>query len=295
MVPAPDVRGRRAILDVHARGKPLDPDVALETLAGQTVGFSGADLANVLNEGAILAARRNKSRISMIELEDAIDRVASGVERKSRVMSAREREVTAYHEGGHAVVAHYLPHHDPVHKVTIIPRGLRTGYTRFLPSEDRMYMTRSQFRDIVAATLGGHAAEAVVFGELSSNSGDDIRRATTIVQRMVKEWGMSNRLGPVAFGHKQQMIFLGRDIGEQRNYSERLSAEIDDEVRRILDEAYARATAIVGEQRELLDRVARALLDLETLDAAALARLFSGAPVLTSAANAPTVRAEGAV
>src|SRR6476661_109642 len=203
VVPSPDFLGRKAILDVHARGKPFEPSVALPTLASQTPGFSGADLANVLNEGAILAARRDKKSIGMSELEEAIDRVSAGPERKSHVMSDREKELTAYHESGHALVAHFLAHHDPVHKITIIPRGLRGGYTRFLPTEDRFYMTRSDFIDAVTAALGGHAAEAVVFNEISTGAGDDIQRATNIVRKMVKEWGMSDLLGPVAFGKKQ--------------------------------------------------------------------------------------------
>jgi cell division protease FtsH len=274
VVPAPDVRGRKAILDVHARGKPLDSGVALDVLASQTVGFSGADLANVLNEGAILAARRDKRSIGMLELEDAIERVSAGPERKSHVMSRREKELTAYHESGHAVVARFLPHHDPVHKISIVPRGLRTGYTRFLPAEDRLYMTRSQFTDAVAATLGGHAAEAVVFGELSTSAGDEIARATTLVRRMVKQWGMSERLGPMTFGRKQQMIFLGRDIGEQRDYSERTGELIDAEIYRLLNEGYARAKSIVQEHRDLLDRLAGELLGHESLDAQAVEHIF---------------------
>jgi cell division protease FtsH len=277
VVPAPDVRGRKAILDVHARGKPLEGDVALDTLASQTPGFSGADLANVLNEGAILAARRDKHSIGMLELEEAIDRVSAGPERRSHVMSTREKELTAYHESGHAVVARFLQHHDPVHKITIIPRGLRTGHTRFLPTEDRMYMTRGQCTDIVTAALGGHAAESVVFGELSTGAGDDIERATQIVRRMVKQFGMSDRLGPVAFGRKHQMIFLGRDIGEQRDYSEHVGELIDDEIHRLLDEGYARARSILQAHRELLDRLAGELTGKETLDALALERIFSAA------------------
>jgi cell division protease FtsH len=277
VVPAPDVRGRRAILDVHARGKPFDKDVAFDTLAKQTVGFSGADLANVLNEGAILAARREKKSIGMLELEEAIDRVSAGPERRSHVMSGREKEMTAYHESGHAVVARFLQHHDPVHKITIVPRGLRLGFTRFLAPEDRSYMTRSQFRDTVAAVLGGHAAEAVVFGEVSTGAGDDIERATSIVRRMITQFGMSERLGPVAFGHKQQMIFLGRDIGEQKDYSQHVGELIDDEIHSMLDECHARATAILKEHRDLLDRLARELLGQESLDAAALEVIFQAA------------------
>src|SRR5215471_17357258 len=241
VVPTPDVQGRQAILNVHAKGKPLDSSVVVATLARQTPGFSGADLANVLNEAAILAARRNKTSIAMEEIEEAVDRVSAGPERRSHLMSTRERELTAYRESGHAVVGRFLEHHDPVHKITIIPRGLRTGSTRFLPTEDRLYMTRSQFRDAVAAVLGGHAAEALVFGEASTGAGDDIARATAIVRRMVTEFGMSDRLGPIAFGRKQQMIFLGRDIGEQRDYSEHVGELIDDEIHRLLEEGHARA------------------------------------------------------
>jgi cell division protease FtsH len=274
IVPAPDVVGRQAILNVHARGKPFEQDVGLQTLAKQTPGFSGADLANVLNEAAILAARRDKKTIAMAELEEAVDRVSAGPERRSRLMSARETELTAYHESGHAVVSRFLTHHDPVHKITIIPRGLRVGYTRFLPPEDRMYMTRNQFRDAVTAALGGHAAETVVFGEVSTGAGDDIERATNIVRRMVTQFGMSERLGPVAFGRKQQMIFLGRDIGEQKDYSEHVGELIDDEIRRLLDEAYARAMAILREHRDMLDRLARELIGRESLDAPALELIF---------------------
>ncbi len=277
VVPSPDFLGRKAILDVHARGKPFEASVALDTLARQTPGFSGADLANVLNEGAILAARRDKKTIGMAELEEAIERVSAGPQRKSHVMSDREKELTAYHESGHAVVAHFLSHHDPVHKITIIPRGLRGGYTRFLPTEDRFYMTRSDFVDAVTAALGGHAAEAVVFNEISTGAGDDIQRATNMVRKMVKEWGMSDLLGPVAFGRKQQMIFLGRDLGEQKDYSEHVGEQIDDEIRRFLDEGYARATAILREHRELLDRLAKELLGKESLDAPALEAIFQAA------------------
>jgi cell division protease FtsH len=192
-------------------------------------------------------------------------------------MSGKERELTAYHESGHAVVAHFLKHHDPVHKITIIPRGLRGGYTRFLPVEDRMYMNRSQYVDAVTAALAGHAAETIVFGEMSTGAGDDIVRATAIVSKMVKECGMSERLGPVAFGRKQQMVFLGRDIGEHKDYSDRVGEVIDDEIRRLIAEAYARATVILQQHRALLDRLAQELLGKETLDAGALATIFQAA------------------
>jgi cell division protease FtsH len=277
VVPSPDVRGRRAILDVHARGKPFEASVALDVLAKQTPGFSGADLANVLNESAILAARRDKKTIGMAELEEAVDRVSVGPERRSHVMSAREKELTAYHESGHAIVARFLTHHDPVHKITIIPRGLRGGYTRFLPPEDRYYMTRSQFLDAVTAALGGHAAETIVYGEMSTGGGDDIERATAIVSKMVKECGMSDRLGPVAFGKKQQMVFLGRDIGNQKDYSERVGEQIDEEIRRLIDDAKARATSILLEHRGTLDALARELIRKESLDAPDLEVIFQAA------------------
>jgi cell division protease FtsH len=275
VVPTPDLAGRRAILAVHARGKPFEVDVALETLASQTPGFSGADLANLLNEGAILAARRDKKSIGMPELEEAIERVVAGPERRSHLLSERDKQLTAYHEGGHALVASFLPHHDPVHKITIIPRGLRGGSTRFLPTEDRMYMTRSQFSDALAASLGGHAAETLVFGEVSTGAGDDIDRATSLARRMVKECGMSERLGPVAFGKKQHMAFLGRDIGEQKNYSDKIGELIDQEIRRLIDDGYSRAMTILRDHRDALDRIAAELSVAETLDAPRLQQLFS--------------------
>src|SRR3954454_10113005 len=227
VLPAPDINGRKAILEVHSKGKPFDKTVELGVLAKVTPGFSGADLANLINEGAILAARRNKKTIGMPELEEAIDRVIAGPERKSRVMSDKEKELTAYHEGGHAVAMRFLEHHDPVHKVTIIARGMMGGYTRPLPPEDRYYMTRSQFKASIASALGGHAAEQVVFGEISTGAENDIEKATNIARKMVKEYGMSERLGTVALGHKEELVFLGREIGEQKNYSEKTAEAID--------------------------------------------------------------------
>jgi cell division protease FtsH len=275
IVPGPDLRGRRAILAVHARGKPFDATAALDTLAGQTPGFSGADLANVLNEAAILAARRNKQLIGQPELDEAVDRVLSGPERTSHVLSQTEKRLTAYHESGHAVVARFLPNHDPVHKITIVPRGLRAGYTRFLASEDHAYQTRSQCTDTLAAALAGHATERVVFGELSTGAGDDIERATSIARKMVKECGMSQRLGPVAFGRKQQLVFLGRDIGEQKNYSDQVAEIIDEEIRHLIEQGYAQATSILRAHRPLLDRLAAELMQAETLDAATIERIFA--------------------
>ena len=288
VLPAPDINGRKAILEVHAKGKPFDKTVELATLAKVTPGFSGADLANLINEGAILAARRNKKTIGMPELEEAIDRVIAGPERKSRVMSDREKTLTAYHEGGHAVAMRFLEHHDPVHKVTIIARGMMGGYTRPLPPEDRYYMTKSQFKASIASALGGHAAEHVVFGEISTGAENDIEKATNIARKMVKEYGMSERLGTVALGHKEELVFLGREIGEQKNYSEKTAEAIDEEIRRLIDEGYQKAVDIIHEHRDVLDRIAAALIQVETLDGENLERVFRGEPPLTGGTPAET-------
>jgi cell division protease FtsH len=278
VLPQPDINGRNAILEVHARGKPLDKSVSLEILAKQTPGFSGADLSNLINEAAILAARRSKKTIGMSEMQEAIDRVIAGPERKSRIISEKEKLVTAYHEGGHAVVGRFLQNHDPVHKISIIARGMMGGYTRYLPTEDRYLWTKSQFEDRLAATLGGHAAEKVVFGEMSTGAENDIGVATNIARKMVKEYGMSDRLGPVALGHKEELIFLGREIGEQKNYSEKVAEAIDEEIRRMIDEAYEKAAAILRDKREILDRLAQELVRLETIEGDALEAVFSGSP-----------------
>jgi cell division protease FtsH len=270
IVPKPDRHGRRAILDVHARGKALGTDVSLDTLADQTVGFSGADLANVLNEAAILTARRNLRSIGRAELEEALERVTTGPERRSWQVSRMDLERTAVREGGRALVVSHLAFHDPVYRITIVPRGARLGQTRFQPLEDRMYMTRSALRDTMTASLAGHAAEAVVFGDVSDGARVELSRATDIARRMVTRLGMSARLGPIAFGRQQQMIFLGRDLGEQRNYSARTGELIDAEIQRLLDEGYARATAVLVEHRAALDHLTRELLAQESLDAAAV-------------------------
>jgi len=262
----PDIKGRKAVLEVHAKGKPLEKNVSLDTLAKQTPGFSGADLMNLLNESAILAARRNKRSIGMSELEEAIDRVTAGPERKSRIISPKEKEVTAYHEVGHALVAKMLPNLDPVHKITIIARGMMGGYTQLLPTEDRYLYTRSHFEDTLAWSLGGHAAEQIVFGEMTTGAENDIERATKLARKMVMEYGMSDRLGPLQFGHKEEMVFLGRDLGEQRNYSEAVAVEIDQEVRRLITQAYAKAKEILERYRPQLDAVSQRLIKDETLD-----------------------------
>jgi len=274
----PDVRGRKAILEVHCRGKPLAPDVDLELLARQTPGFSGADLANLVNEAAILAARKDKKVIGMAELEEAIDRVIAGPERKSRVISQREREITAYHEAGHALVGWVLPNCDPVHKISIVARGMMGGYTRFLPDEDRRLWTRSQFLDNLAAMLGGRAAEEVIFNEISTGAEDDIQKATRLARRMVTEFGMSDRLGPRTYGKREGLIFLGRDMNEIRNYSEKIAEEIDAEVDRLILEAYHRAKEVLLGNRPKLDRLAAHLLAHETVEGEELRRLLADGP-----------------
>jgi cell division protease FtsH len=272
-VAAPDVRGREAVLRVHARGKPLDGAVDLGALARSTPGFSGADLSNVLNEAAILAARRRSATIAEDDLEEAVDRVVAGPANASRIMTEPERRLTAYHEAGHAVVARFLERHDPVHKITIVGRGRAGGYTRFLAVEDRHYQTRTQFEASIASALGGHAAETLVFGEMSTGASNDLERATALARQMVTEYGMSARLGVATLGSADERA--GYSGGEARNYSEHTAQLIDREVRRLLDEAYARARQVIGEQRAVLDRLAQALLKWETLQGAELERAFS--------------------
>ena len=276
----PDVRGRQAILEIHARGKPLAPDVGLDRLAKQTPGFSGADLNNLLNEAAILAARRDKQSIMMSELEEAIDRVILGPERKSRVISDRERQLKAYHEVGHALVAKMLPEEDTVYKLTIVARGIAGGYTALLPEEDRMLTSRVQAEARLAFSLGGRTAEEIVFGEVTTGATDDLERATELARRMVTQWGMSNKLGPRTFGKKEELVFLGRDISETRNYSEATALLIDQEISDLIDVAHERARDIIVEHRDRLDDIAAKLLEVETLDAEAFHAMFDGeAPV----------------
>jgi cell division protease FtsH len=262
----PDIRGRRAILEVHARNKPFDGQVDLEVLARQTPGFSGADLSNLINEAAILAARNNKKAIGQIELEEAIARVIAGPERKSRMITEQEKNVIAYHEIGHALVAKSLPNADPVHKVSIISRGMALGWTMQLPTEDRYLVSRSELNDDMAVILGGRVAEELIFGDITSGASDDIGKATKLARRMVTEWGMSDKLGPLTFGHKEELVFLGRDLGEQRNYSEEVAGEIDQEVHRLVDAGYQRAKKILTERREKLVQLAEYLKTEETIE-----------------------------
>jgi cell division protease FtsH len=261
----PDIRGRRAILDVHARNKPLDSTVDLDVLARQTPGFSGADLANLINEAAILAARANKKVIGMDELEEAISRVIAGPERKSRRITDREKEIVAYHETGHALVMKALPHTDPVHKITIIARGMAGGWVMSLPEEDEYMESRDKLQDEIAGALGGRVAEEIVFGDITSGAESDINKVTQIARRMVTQWGMSDKLGPVKMGNKEELVFLGRDLGEQRNYSEEVAAIIDEEVRSIINHGYQTAKQILTKQRTLMDAVVERLKVDETL------------------------------
>src|SRR5690349_18349130 len=274
----PDMKGRVAILKVHSKGKPLDKQVQIEDLARQSPGFSGADLANLVNEGAILAARRNRKTIVMADFEEALERIVAGPERKSRVISDAEKLIIAYHEGGHAVVQRILPKCDPVQKVTIISRGMALGYTMALPTEDRYLQSKSEFEDKIAGLLGGNVSERMVFADTTTGSSNDIEKATDLARRMVTEFGMSDRLGPLSFGKRDELVFLGREIGEQRNYSDEVAKTIDEEVRAIIDRAYDRATETLTTHRDRLDRLAEKLIAEETVDAPEFEKLFDDLP-----------------
>ena len=271
----PDAKGREAILNVHIKGKPLEPDINLATIAKGTPGFAGADIENLVNEAAILAARRNKRAIGMPEFQEAVERVIAGPERRSRLISDDEREIVAYHEAGHAVVMQMLPNSDPVHKITIVSRGMALGYTMPLPEEDRLLYSRDRFRDELAGLLGGRVAEEEVFGDITTGASNDLERVTSLARRMVTQYGMSDVLGPQTFGEKEELIFLGREIGEQRNYSEEIAEEIDREVRKLVGEAHLRATTIIRESRAKLDELARRLIEHETVDASEFQAMFA--------------------
>jgi cell division protease FtsH len=274
----PDMKGRVAILRVHTKGKPLDKAVSVDDIARQSPGFSGADLANLVNEAAILSARRNKKVIGMSEFQEALERIVAGPERKSRVISDAEKLIIAYHEGGHAVVQRVLPKCDPVSKVTIISRGMALGYTMALPVEDRYLQSKTEFEDKIAGFLGGNAAERLVFGDTTTGSSNDIEKATDLARRMVTEFGMSDRLGPLSFGKRDELVFLGREIGEQRNYSDEVAKTIDEEVRAIIDRAYERAMETLVEHRDRLEGLADKLIAEETVDSAEFEKLFSDLP-----------------
>jgi cell division protease FtsH len=276
VVPRPDLRGRLAILKVHTRRVPLDDDVDLEVIARGTPGFVGADLQNLVNEAALLAARRDGQRVAMIDVERAKDKVILGAERKSLIMSEEDKRITAYHESGHALVALLSEGSDPVHKVTIIPRGMALGVTWTLPSEDRFNLTRKQMLTMIRHAMGGRAAEELVFGHLSTGAADDLHKATDMARQMVCKYGMSEKLGPVSYGDEGQDVFLGRDFVSRNNYSERKSQEIDEEIEKLLHGLYAEAKRLLTEHRSTLDRMAAALLERETLEAADLRRLMAG-------------------
>jgi cell division protease FtsH len=278
VVDRPDRRGRKKILEVHTRGKPLAKEIDLDALAGQTPGFTGADLANLINESALLTARSGKREISQVELEEGIMRVIAGPEKKTRVMSEKERLVTAFHEMGHAIVGHTLPNCDPVHKVSIIGRGQALGYTISLPGEDRFLTTRAELTDTMAMTLGGRAAEEIVFGEITTGASNDLEKVTETAKQMVMRYGMSERLGPRVFGHDRSMPFLGREFSSEPDYSDEIAREIDDEIRRIVEEAHQSAKDILVEHREDLERVSNLLLERETIDAEQFVKLLAGAP-----------------
>ncbi len=274
----PDMKGRTAILKVHTKGKPLDKAIVVEDIARQSPGFSGADLANLVNEAAILSARRNKKVIGMSEFQEALERIVAGPERKSRVISDAEKAIIAYHEGGHAVVQRILPKCDPVQKVTIISRGMALGYTMALPSEDRYLQSKTEFEDKIAGLLAGNVAERLVFGDTTTGASNDIEKATDLARRMVTEFGMSDRLGPLSFGKRDELVFLGREIGEQRNYSDEVAKQIDEEVRAIIDHAYERATDVLVQHRDKLTALAEKLVAEETVDAEEFEKLFSDLP-----------------
>ncbi|MBF8282309.1 MAG: ftsH [Anaerolineales bacterium] len=270
----PDMKGREQILKVHSRGKPLGPDVDLGVLAKSTPGFVGADLENLVNESAILAARRNKKSIGQSEMEESIERVIAGPERKSRLISEEEKRVIAYHEAGHAVVMHCLPEADPVHKVSIIARGMAGGYTLALPQEDHILYAKKKFEADLAGLLGGRAAEEIVFSDITTGASNDLERATKMARSMVTRWGMSSKMGPMVYGQKEELIFLGREISEQRDYSDAVAEEIDNEVRGLIGQAYDRARAILTQYREKLDAIARRLIEVETIDSVEFEKIF---------------------
>jgi cell division protease FtsH len=276
VVDRPDRKGRKQILEVHTRGKPLAREIDLDALAGQTPGFTGADLANLINEAALLTARQGRREISMQELEEGIMRVIAGPEKKTRVMSEKERLITAYHELGHAIVGHMLPNCDPVHKVSIISRGQALGYTISLPTEDKFLTSRAELTDTMAMTLGGRAAEEIVFGEITTGASNDLEKVTETAKQMVMRFGMSERLGPRVFGHDRSLPFLGREFSAEPDYSDEIAREIDDEIRRIVEAAHQTAKDLLTERRKELDRISKVLLERETIDAEQFVALLAG-------------------
>ena len=275
-VDRPDRQGRKQILEVHSRGKPLAGEIDLDALAGQTPGFTGADLSNLINEAALLAARSGRKEITQIELEEGIMRVVAGPEKKTRVMSEKERRITAYHEMGHAIVGHVLPNCDPVHKISVISRGQALGYTISLPAEDKFLTSRAELAETMAMTLGGRAAEELVFDEITTGASNDLEKVTQTAKQMVMRFGMSERLGPRVFGHDRGQPFLGRDMGSEPDYSDEIAREIDDEIRRIVENAHQTARDILDKHREDLERISEILLERETIDADQFVALLEG-------------------
>src|SRR4051794_11211739 len=278
VVDRPDRKGRAKILEVHTRGKPLAKEINIDDLAGQTPGFTGADLANLVNEAALLAARTGKREIGQHELEEGIMRVIAGPEKKTRVMSEKERQITAFHEMGHAIVGHYLEHSDPVHKISVIGRGQALGYTISMPQEDRFLTTRAELTDSMAMTLGGRAAEEIVFGEITTGASNDLEKVTATAKNMVMRYGMSERLGPRVFGHDHSQPFLGREFSSEPDYSDEIAREIDDEIRRVVESAHQRAKDILTEHRETLNTVSEILVRRETIEKAEFEALIEGQP-----------------
>ena len=278
VVDRPDRKGRAKILEVHTRGKPLAKEINVDDLAGQTPGFTGADLANLVNEAALLAARTGKREIGQHELEEGIMRVIAGPEKKTRVMSEKERRITAFHEMGHAIVGHYLEHSDPVHKISVIGRGQALGYTISMPQEDRFLTTRAELTDSMAMTLGGRAAEEIVFSEITTGASNDLEKVTATAKNMVMRYGMSERLGPRVFGHDHSQPFLGREFSSEPDYSDEIAREIDDEIRRVVEGAHQRARDILTEHRETLDTVSEILIRRETIEKGEFEALLLGTP-----------------
>ena len=297
IVGRPDLRGREAILKVHARNKPLADDVDLKIIAKKTPGFTGADLSNLLNEAALLAARLNKKVITMAEVEEASEKVSMGPERRSHIVSDKDRKLTAYHESGHAIVAHLLPHADPVHKVTIIPRGAAGGYTMMLPTEEQNYKTKSQLLADIRVALGGRIAEALILDEISTGASGDLQSVTNTARAMVTRWGMSDELGPIVFGEQQEQVFLGKNLGHERNYSEEIAAKIDAEIHRIVEEAYKDVTKLLSDNEKFLHDMANALLEEETIDAKAVDNLYKYGTTKEPEAEEPkvTYEADGSI
>lgn len=285
VVDRPDIKGRQEILKVHVKGKPISPEVELGVIARRTPGFTGADLSNLVNEAALMTARKNKNKIDMPEMEEAAERVIMGPERRSRVISDKEKRLTAYHEGGHTLVGMLLDNTDPVHKVTIIPRGRAGGYTLSLPKEDRYYATRSEMLDELKVLLGGRVAEALVLKEISSGASNDLQRATSLARQMICEYGMSPELGPMTFGHRQDQVFLGRDIGRDKDYSEEVAAKIDKEIRKFIDEAYQKTESLLNENMDKLHLIADALIERETLEGEEIDQLMKYGKILSKEEN----------